>query len=123
MELRDHLISSKSNIAYLVDLYKLFNGVCLQLQGDDLNFIKTKCSVASFVSKLLLYKRNIGRREFNNFLYLTAVSFKHDDLLAYCQHLENLHSDFKERFQDILNMDIPDWVLDPFSNANTAGSS
>ncbi|GFQ96045.1 SCAN domain-containing protein 3 [Trichonephila clavata] len=97
--------------------------VCLQLQGDNLNLFKTKCSVAAFVSKLLLYKRNFGRRELNNFPYLSAVSFKHDGLLVYCQHLENLHSDFKERFQDILNMDIPDWVLDPFSNVNTAGSS
>ncbi|GFQ78049.1 SCAN domain-containing protein 3 [Trichonephila clavata] len=114
MRLRYNFISSKSDTAYQVDLYKLFNDVCLQLRGDDLNLIKTKYSVAAFVSKLLLYKRNFGRREFNNFPYLSAVSFKHDDLLLYCQHLENIHSDFKERFQDILNMDIPDWVLEPF---------
>ncbi|CAG9794244.1 unnamed protein product [Diatraea saccharalis] len=122
-ELRDNLISSKKDIAYLTDLYKLFNDVNLQLQGDDLNLIKTKNSIAAFVSKLLLYKRNISRREFNNFPNLSRVSFNNDDLLVYCQHLENLHRDFKERFQDVLNMDIPDWVLDPFSNVNTAGSS
>jgi zinc finger BED domain-containing protein 5/7/8/9 len=121
--LRDNLITSKNDIAYLTDLYKLFNDVNLQLQGDDLNLIKTKTVIATFVAKLLLYKRNIGRREFNNFPNLTAVSFINDDLVVYCQHLKNLHSDFKERFQDILNMDIPDWVLDPFSNVNTAESS
>ncbi|KFM62868.1 SCAN domain-containing protein 3, partial [Stegodyphus mimosarum] len=92
-------------------------------KGEDLNLIKTKNSIAAFVSKLLLYKRNIGRREFHTFPCLSAVSFKHDDLLVYCQHLENLYNDFKERFEDILNMDIPDWVLDPFSNVNTAGPS
>lgn len=123
MELRDNLISSKSDIAYLADLYKLFNNVNLQLQGDDLNLIKTKNTVAAFVSKLQLYRRQIGRRDFNNFSNLSAISFKPDDLLVYCQHLENLHCDFKERFQDILNMHIPDWVLDPYSNVNTAGSS
>ncbi|KFM62415.1 SCAN domain-containing protein 3, partial [Stegodyphus mimosarum] len=122
-ELRDNLIASKNDIAYLADLYKLFNDVNLQLQGEDLNLIKTKNSIAAFVSKLLLYKRNIGRREFHTFPCLSAVSFKHDDLLVYCQHLENLYNDFKERFEDILNMDIPDWVLDPFSNVNTAGPS
>ncbi|CAG9790258.1 unnamed protein product [Diatraea saccharalis] len=122
-ELHDNHISSKKDIAYLTDLYKLFNYVNLQLQGDDLNLIKTKNSIAAFVSKLLLYKRNIGRREFNNFPNLSRVSFNNDDLVVYCQHLENLHRDFKERFQDVLNMDIPDWVLDPFSNVNTAGSS
>ncbi|CAG9796454.1 unnamed protein product [Diatraea saccharalis] len=122
-QLRDNLISSKKDVAYLTDLYKLFSDVNLQLQGDDLNLIKTKNRIAAFVSKLLLYKRNIGRHEFNNFPNLSRVLFNNDDLLVYCQHLENLHRDFKERFQDVLNMVIPDWVLDPFSNVNTAGSS
>nr|XP_042895582.1 SCAN domain-containing protein 3-like [Parasteatoda tepidariorum] len=91
----------------------------LQLQGDDLNLIKTKNVVAAFVAKLLLHKKNIGRREFHNFPNL-SVSCNNDDLLVYCQHLENLHSDFIERFQDILKLEIPDWVLDPFSNVNIA---
>lgn len=121
--LRDNLITSKNDISYLTDLYKLFNDVNLQLQGDDLNLIKTKTVISTFVAKLQLYKRNIGRREFNNFPNLAAASFINDDLVVYCQHLENLHNDFKERFQDILNMDIPDWVLDPFSNVSTAESS
>jgi len=34
--------------------------------------------------------------------------------------LEKLHNDFKEQFQDILNMKIPDWIFDPFSNMITA---
>lgn len=122
-ELHDNLITSKNDIAYLTDLYKLFNDINLQLQGDDLNLIKTKNVVAAFVAKLLLHKKNIGRREFHNFPNLSAASFNNDDLLVYCQHLENLHSDFKERFQDILKLEIPDWVLDPFSNVNTAVSS
>ena len=87
-----------------------------------MNLIKTKNVIAAFVAKLLLYKNNIGRREFHKFPNLSAVSFNNDDLLVYCQHLENLHSDFTERFQDILKLEIPDWVLDPFANINTAGS-
>lgn len=39
-----------------------------------------------------------------------------DDILIYCQHLEALHIDFHNRFQDILTMKIPDWILDPFLN-------
>ncbi|GBP62116.1 hypothetical protein EVAR_46085_1 [Eumeta japonica] len=53
---------------------------------------------------------------------VAVVSCKNDDLLVYRQHLENLHSDFIERFQDILKLEIPDWVLDPFSNVNIAMS-
>lgn len=65
---------------------------------------------------LLLYKTNIGRHEFNNISNLSAISFSNNDLLISCQHFENLHYDIKERFQVILNMNIPDWVEDSFSN-------
>ncbi|CAH1107361.1 unnamed protein product [Psylliodes chrysocephalus] len=121
MELRDNLITSKHDIAYLTDLYKLFNDVNLQLQGDDLNLIKTKNVAAAFVAKLQLYKRNMGRHKFNNFPSLSAIFFNinNDDLLVYGQHLENIHAVFKERVQDILSMDIPDCVLDPLSNVDT----
>jgi hypothetical protein len=33
--------------------------------------------------------------------------------------LEALKEDFTNRFQDVLNMIIPDWVLEPFSNLQT----
>ncbi|GBP36287.1 SCAN domain-containing protein 3 [Eumeta japonica] len=55
-ELRENLITSKNDIAYLTDLYTLLNNMNLQLQGDDLNLIKPKNVVAAFVAKLLLYK-------------------------------------------------------------------
>ncbi|XP_074036733.1 uncharacterized protein [Leptinotarsa decemlineata] len=65
-----------------------------------------------------------GLRASYNISLLIAeiVSFNNDDLLVYCQYLENLHSDFAERFQNILKLEIPDWLLDSFSNVNTAGS-
>ena len=44
---------------------------------------------------------------------------KDEDFLPYCQHLAALNSDFNQRFEDILHMTIPDWVLDFFSTINT----
>ncbi|KAL4132712.1 hypothetical protein QTP88_009821 [Uroleucon formosanum] len=120
--LRDNLITSKNDISYLTDLYKLFNDVNLQFQGDDLNLIKTKTVISTFVAKLLFTREILVDMNLIT-PNLATASFINDDLVVYCQHLENLQNDFKERFQDILNMDIPDWVLDPFSNVNTAESS
>ncbi|CAG9783022.1 unnamed protein product [Diatraea saccharalis] len=113
------LIRSKNNIAYMIDLYKLFNGMNVQLQGDKLNLIKTINIVAVFAAKLLLHKKNMGRCEFLKFLNLSK-SCSNDDLFAYCQYLENLHIDFTERYQDSLTLEIPEWVLDQFSYVNTA---
>lgn len=57
--------------------------------------------------KLLLHKNSLGRREFHNLPNL-PVSCSNDELFAYCEHLKNLHIDFTERYQDILNLEIPD---------------
>lgn len=57
-----------------------------------------------------------------NLPHYTAVSLRNDYFLIYCPHLENLHDDFLEGFQHILNMDMPDCVLELFSFVNEAGS-
>jgi hypothetical protein len=48
------------------------------------------------------------------------VETNDDDILVFCQHLEALKEDFTNIFQVVLNMIIPDWVLEPFSNLQTA---
>uniref|UniRef100_A0A5S6QCA7 DUF4371 domain-containing protein n=1 Tax=Trichuris muris TaxID=70415 RepID=A0A5S6QCA7_TRIMR len=116
--LRDNLKKFKSDIAYLTELYFKFNEMNLQLQGDDLNLIKTKAIISAFASKLVIFKRNLGRGEFCQFPLLAALKENTkvvgDDILVYCNHLEMLHADFTKRFIDILSMKIPDWVVDPF---------
>ncbi|KAF0713483.1 SCAN domain-containing protein 3-like, partial [Aphis craccivora] len=107
----------------LTRFYNLFDSVIEFLKNKDTGLRDNLITSKNDISYLTDLYKNIGRREFNNFPNLAAASFINDDLVVYCQHLENLHNDFKERFQDILNMDIPDWVLDPFSNVNTAESS
>jgi len=116
-DLRSNLINSKNDIAYMTDLFAKFNETNLKLQGDNLNLIKTKSVISAFVGKLSLYKQNLGRREFSQFQNLYELKeLTDDDLLHYCNHLTVLHSDFCRRFEDILNLNIPDWVLNPFDN-------
>jgi hypothetical protein len=49
----------------------------------------------------------------------SSVETNDDDILVFCQHLEALKEDFTHRFQDVLNMIIPDWVIEPLSNLQT----
>uniref|UniRef100_A0A5S6QHN7 DUF4371 domain-containing protein n=1 Tax=Trichuris muris TaxID=70415 RepID=A0A5S6QHN7_TRIMR len=96
----------EGDIAYMADLYFKFNKMNLQLQGDDLNL------------------ENLSRKEFCHFPSLCEVHKKmqmnEEDIEVYCHHLEMLHKDFVERFEDILAMDIPTWVTDPFSTIENA---
>ncbi|GBP18753.1 Protein FAM200B [Eumeta japonica] len=42
------------------------------------------------------------------------VECLNEDMQTYVQHLIALHDDFKFRFEDILSMEIPPWIISPF---------
>lgn len=122
--LKDNLQNFKTDIAYITDLFSKFNEINLQLQGDDLNMIKTKSVVSAFLRKLSLWKQNFGRQEFRQFPILASVNqqveISFEDTQLYCEHLESLANDFSVRFEDILSMSIPRWVLNPFQFSDGA---
>ncbi|GBP60395.1 SCAN domain-containing protein 3 [Eumeta japonica] len=113
-DLKEKLIKFKADIAYLTDLFKKFNDINLQLQGDSLNLIETKGIISAFLGKLKFMKQNISRREFSQFPNLSQVECIDKDIHTYSQHLSALHDDFKTRFEDMLTMDIPPWIINPF---------
>uniref|UniRef100_A0A5S6QKV1 Uncharacterized protein n=1 Tax=Trichuris muris TaxID=70415 RepID=A0A5S6QKV1_TRIMR len=109
-------------MAYLADLYFKFNEMNVQLHVSDLNLVKTKSIISAFVSKLVLRKWNLSRSELCQFPNLAAAkknAIPHDadsDIQLYFDHLQTLHHDFKRRFHDVLSMEVPNWVFDPFAN-------
>jgi hypothetical protein len=80
-----------------------------------LNLIKAKA--------VALYKQNLGRRQFYQFPNLSSVETNDDDILVFCQDMDAHKEHFANRFQDVLNMIIPELVLEPFSNLQTADLS
>ncbi|KFD64380.1 hypothetical protein M514_23404 [Trichuris suis] len=114
----------EGDIAYMADLYMKFNEMNLQLQGDDLKLIETKSVISAFVSKLLYFKNSLARGEFYNFPNLCELRRKgrinEQNVEVYWRHLELLHQDFIERFEDILSLEVPDWITDPFSGDENA---
>ncbi|CAH1957789.1 unnamed protein product [Acanthoscelides obtectus] len=109
--LKENLMKRKTDIAYLTDLFTKFNMVNLQLQGDSLNLIKTKSILSAFLARVNLMKQNIGRGEFSQFPNLSQTSCQEDDVSTYVQHLNARYSDFESRFEDILTMVIPPWII------------
>jgi len=84
-----------------------------------MTMVKPRDVISSFISKLDLYKRNIGRRALEQFPSLqeqTGVS--NESMLKYCDHLVELKLEMERRFEDIIQLEIPDWVTNPFT-ANT----
>ena len=84
--------------------------------GHDINLFKTKSVGVSFISKLTLYRQNICRREFYQFPSLQAAPDITDVLLrVYASHIESMKEDMQIRFNDLIQLIIPDWVLSPFT--------
>ncbi|KFD67942.1 hypothetical protein M514_02831 [Trichuris suis] len=109
--LRDILELRQADIAYLADLCEKFNAMNIQLQVGNLNLMKTKSVISSFVYKLALYERNVSRGEMFQFLNLAELKRCPDpsdqDIEVYWEYLEMLHEDLKRRFHDVLSMVVP----------------
>ncbi|CAH1972252.1 unnamed protein product [Acanthoscelides obtectus] len=103
-------------ILEFLDTLEKFNMVNLQLQGDSLNLIKTKSILSAFLVRVKLMKQNIGLGEFFQFPNLSQTSCQEDDVSTYVQHLNALYSDFESRFEDILTMVIPPWIINPYGD-------
>ncbi|XP_026579775.1 LOW QUALITY PROTEIN: zinc finger MYM-type protein 6-like [Pseudonaja textilis] len=123
--LSDELKEIRHDIAYLSELFTKFNEVNLQLQGNEVNLIKAKSVISTFILKLALFKRNIGRCELYQFPSLSELEKKggiqDDDLHVFCDHLDMLHKDMSEQYQDLILMEIPDWVINQFLDTKEDG--
>ena len=104
-------------------MFSKFNEVNLQVQDDETSLIKAKSALSAFLAKLQLYSRNLGRREFRQFPCLSDLEkktgVKDDDIAVYCAHLAELHRDMSVRFNDLFSLEIPGWVIDPFTEPST----
>lgn len=123
--LADQLSSIKADVAYLADIFAMFNHLNLQLQGKDLNLIRAKSVISTFIQKLVLYRQSIGRRDFSKFPSLENINVEllDDKILVYSQHIESVVSDMKNRFQDLCALEVPSWILNPFDEELHNGST
>uniref|UniRef100_A0A5S6QPJ2 DUF4371 domain-containing protein n=1 Tax=Trichuris muris TaxID=70415 RepID=A0A5S6QPJ2_TRIMR len=122
--LYENLKKFQGDIAYLADLYFKFNEVNLLLQGDNLNSVKTKGVISAFITRLQMFEGNLAQGVFHQFPNLCEMKgsgkIRDQDVDVYCDHLNMLCQELRVRFEDILCMEIPSWVIDPFSCAENA---
>lgn len=115
----------KHDVAYLSDLFGKFNLINLKLQGDKITLIKTKSIITAFTEKLILFKRNLARRQFYQFPKLLQISetqeISEENILKFIEHLDTLVIDMKRRFKDLFDLEVPDWVITPFACNNNIG--
>ncbi|CAG9789136.1 unnamed protein product [Diatraea saccharalis] len=114
-DLKENLIKWKADIAYLTDLFKKFNEINLQLQGDSLNL---NCYF-SFFWKIEIYEAKYYSARILSF-HTCHIACLDEDIKTYVQHLNALHNDFKNRFEEISMMKITPWIINPFNETEVA---
>ena len=102
----EQLLAAKCDVYYLTDIFEKLNLLNKQLQGENYGLIFCKGAITTFQRKLQLYKTNINRRAFEQFLCLVSIcsDLHNDDLAWYGEHLENLRQDSQVCFSDLLMM-------------------
>jgi len=113
--LSNELQNNKNHIFYLADLFGKFNDVQTKLQGKDVTIIQARTILLGFHVKLNLFRSSLLRKDYKYFSNLQQLKIKEEDLEIYTNHLQKLSDDFKLRFVDLENIDIPDWIIAPFS--------
>lgn len=107
----------KNDACYLAGIFKKCNDCNLQLQGANMTLINCQKVISLFIEKLDLFSHNLSKMEFHQFPEL--LSIKDDittiDTQRFIDHLNKLKTDFKTRFNDVLTMEVYDWMINPFT--------
>ena len=94
------------------DVFTKFNEVLLQLQGNNVKLIKVKSAISTLAHHELSQCPSLSELEQDKYVL-------DNDLQMYCAHLDELHTDTPKRFQNLLLLSVPDWVVNPFLDAKS----
>lgn len=85
------------------------------MQGKDVTITQARTILLGFQVKLNLFRSSLLRKDYKYFSNLQQLKIKDEDSEIYTNHFQKLSDDFKLRFVDLENIDIPDWIIEPFS--------
>ena len=87
------------------------------------SLLETDTKGESVYQAVVDYFQNLGCHEFCQFTCLSGLEkktgVKDDDIAVYCAHLVELHRDMSVRFNNLFSLEIPGWVIDPFTEPST----
>lgn len=112
--LADSAENMKNDIAYLADIFHFMNEVNKKLQGNMTTLIQCRNIIASFIERLIFYEQKMARGEYRQFVNLCGNAISEEESSRYCCHLRKLVDNLKERYKDLLQLDIPSWIIRPF---------
>ena len=99
----------KNNIACLADIFSFMIEVNKKLRSEMITLIRCKSMITSSISKLSLYKENMGRNILSQYPNPCGNDITENERLKYCSHLHNLVEDMHICFAGLVNFNVPKW--------------
>ena len=87
---------------------------------NDLNLVKVKSIMCTFIKKVEIYKQQLGRNQLLHCPRLQDMNNEQEinehDKLEYISHINLLIENMKTRFDDLIKLDIPPLLRSPFDS-------
>jgi len=95
----------------------------MKLQVKSVNLVQCRTVIRSFISKKELYTQTFGRRTLSHFPRLAKVSqglaISDEEPHVFVDRLKAVKEDTKTRFKDLIELEIPGWVVKPLSQCDS----
>jgi len=99
------------------------NAATMKLQVKSVNLVQCRTVIRSFISKKELYTQTFGRRTLSHFPRLAKVSqglaISDEEPHVFVDRLKAVKEDTKTRFKDLIELEIPGWVVKPLSQCDS----
>uniref|UniRef100_A0A3Q3VYA2 HAT C-terminal dimerisation domain-containing protein n=1 Tax=Mola mola TaxID=94237 RepID=A0A3Q3VYA2_MOLML len=105
--LGEKVSSSRCDIMYLADFFDRMNEVTLKPQGKGVTLVQCKAVI-------LTYLKSAHRTLCSFYSMQVSEALADEGLLVYIDHLRMVKADMGICFRDLLDLDIPIWVVQPF---------
>ena len=110
-----------AKMAYLVDIFGMFNDLNLGLQGRDTDVFKHADKIKSFLMKKKLWRTRVGQGRIDMFSCLSGVMRENESVpffpaiqAAVSSHLDLLTAKLEQYFPAANGAEV-EWILNPFT--------
>ena len=104
-------------LAYLADIFAIYNTYNLRLQGQNITIIETVNSMNALRACLVNWISKVKKNDLSMFPLLSEIvadSVPADCIETILAHMHNLEGEISQRFDEIKYAGSLAWVIDPF---------
>ena len=109
-------LNTKTIIFYLADIFRYLNFLYYGLQGNCKDVVYSSTLIRKFITHFQTLKLQLLSNNLNLFPFLSSLNrqISARQISTFSNHLSQLSKALERRFTDLLAINVPPWVENPF---------